>query len=109
MEIHVLCMWRWRWGVGGNMCHPASWVAPGYTKLHLWNLTQFSKVVYIDADAIVTRNVDEVRCHVALDDDLAQRIWVCLLPISVAVVTAGVIVAWSLWRRCLFGCNGSAL
>ena len=38
---------------------PASLV--GYTKLHLWRLTQYSKLVYIDADAIVLRNVDEVR------------------------------------------------
>jgi glycogenin glucosyltransferase len=30
------------------------------TKLHLWNLTQFSKVVYLDADTIVLGNVDEV-------------------------------------------------
>jgi hypothetical protein len=32
----------------------------GLTKLHLWNLTHFSKVVYLDADTIVLNNVDEV-------------------------------------------------
>ena len=38
----------------------ASWVNSGYTKLHLWNLVQFSKLVYIDADTIVLENVDEL-------------------------------------------------
>ena len=40
--------------------HVEGWVNSGFTKLHLWNLTQFSRVVYIDADALVVANVDEV-------------------------------------------------
>ncbi len=31
-----------------------------YTKLHVWNLVEFEKVVYIDADALVLQNVDEL-------------------------------------------------
>ena len=30
------------------------------TELHLWNLTEFSKVVYIDCDCLVTASVDEL-------------------------------------------------
>ena len=41
--------------------HVEGWVNSGYTKLHVWRLTQFSKVVYIDADTLVQANVDEVR------------------------------------------------
>jgi glycogenin glucosyltransferase len=33
--------------------HVPSWVDTGYTKLGLWGLTQFSKVVYLDADMLV--------------------------------------------------------
>lgn len=34
--------------------------AVGYTKLRLWGLTQYKRVVYIDADALVMDNLDEV-------------------------------------------------
>jgi lipopolysaccharide biosynthesis glycosyltransferase len=37
------------------------WSQSEYTKLNIWNLTQFSKIVYIDCDAILTDNIDEVR------------------------------------------------
>lgn len=30
------------------------------TKLHLWNLTEFTKVVYLDADILVLQSVDEL-------------------------------------------------
>lgn len=30
------------------------------TKLQVWNLTQFDRVVYLDPDIVVTRNVDEL-------------------------------------------------
>lgn len=30
------------------------------TKLHLWSLTEYSKIVYLDADAIVIKNIDEL-------------------------------------------------
>ena len=39
----------------------AGWINSGYTKLHIWNLTQFSKIVYVDADTVVVENIDEVR------------------------------------------------
>ncbi|KAI9183323.1 glycogenin glucosyltransferase [Blastocladiella emersonii ATCC 22665] len=31
-----------------------------YSKLHVWNLVQFAKIVFIDADAFVLTNVDEL-------------------------------------------------
>jgi hypothetical protein len=40
--------------------HVAGWAGTGYTKLHLWGLTRFRKVVYIDADAMVTGPVVEL-------------------------------------------------
>ncbi|TYZ64870.1 hypothetical protein PybrP1_010591 [[Pythium] brassicae (nom. inval.)] len=41
--------------------HVAGWVNSGYTKLRVFALAQFDQVVYIDADAVVLENVDEVR------------------------------------------------
>jgi hypothetical protein len=35
------------------------WFA-AYTKLNVWNLVEYDKVVYIDADAMVVDNIDEV-------------------------------------------------
>lgn len=32
----------------------------GYTKLRVWGLTQYKRVVYIDADTLVVDSVDEV-------------------------------------------------
>jgi alpha-N-acetylglucosamine transferase len=46
--------------VGCQPSHVDSWNAVGYTKLNLWNLTQYDKIVYINADAIAVRNVDEL-------------------------------------------------
>jgi glycogenin glucosyltransferase len=40
--------------------HVSSWIATGLTKLHVFNLTQFTKVVYIDADMLVVDCVDEL-------------------------------------------------
>lgn len=34
--------------------HVEGWVNSGFTKLHLWRLTRFAKLVYIDADCTVT-------------------------------------------------------
>ena len=33
--------------------HVAGWVNSGYTKLQIWGLTQFKKVVFLDADCLV--------------------------------------------------------
>lgn len=41
--------------------HVEGWVNSGYTKLHIFGLTAYSKLVYIDADCLVQRNVDDVR------------------------------------------------
>ena len=30
-----------------------AWVQSGYTKLNLWRLTQYSKLVYVDADCLI--------------------------------------------------------
>eukprot|EP00750_Incisomonas_marina_P019116 INCI3221.3.p1 GENE.INCI3221.3~~INCI3221.3.p1 ORF type:complete len:246 (-),score=36.49 INCI3221.3:259-996(-) len=40
--------------------HVEGWVNSGYTKLHVWNLVQFEKVVYLDADTLVLENIDEL-------------------------------------------------
>lgn len=40
--------------------HVPGWVNSGYTKLHIWNLIDFDKVVYVDADTIVLESVDEL-------------------------------------------------
>ena len=40
--------------------HVKGWINAGYTKLHIWNLQSYQKVVYIDADALVLRNVDSL-------------------------------------------------
>ncbi|CAM9286254.1 unnamed protein product, partial [Heterosigma akashiwo] len=32
----------------------------GYTKLHIWNLVEYTRVLYIDADALVLENIDEL-------------------------------------------------
>lgn len=34
-----------------------------YTKLQIWNLVQFQKVVFIDADTLVVQNVDDLFNH----------------------------------------------
>ncbi|KAL7753503.1 glycogenin glucosyltransferase [Sorochytrium milnesiophthora] len=31
-----------------------------FTKLHVWRLTQFDKIVFLDADVLVLRNIDEL-------------------------------------------------
>ena len=35
-------------------------VCAAYTKLHVWNLVEYEKVVYVDADAMMVDNIDEV-------------------------------------------------
>ena len=40
--------------------HVEGWINSGYTKLHVWNLIEFKKIVYIDADTLVLENVDEL-------------------------------------------------
>lgn len=49
----ILCPYK-------NVMHEASWTNSELTKLHIWNLTQFRKIVYIDADALVLENIDEL-------------------------------------------------
>eukprot|EP00939_MAST-03C_sp_MAST-3C-sp1_P000798 g798.t1 len=40
--------------------HVEGWINSGYTKLHIWNFVEYSKIVYIDADALVLEGVDEL-------------------------------------------------
>jgi glycogenin glucosyltransferase len=40
--------------------HVQSWIDVGFTKLRMWQLTQYSKLVYIDADCMVVQPVDEL-------------------------------------------------
>nr|6MW5_A Chain A, UDP-galactose:glucoside-Skp1 alpha-D-galactosyltransferase [Globisporangium ultimum]6MW8_A Chain A, UDP-galactose:glucoside-Skp1 alpha-D-galactosyltransferase [Globisporangium ultimum] len=40
--------------------HVPGWVNSGYTKLHIFAMDDFEQIVYIDADAIVLQNVDEL-------------------------------------------------
>lgn len=37
-----------------------SWTNSELTKLNIWNLTQFKKVVYLDADVLLLENIDEL-------------------------------------------------
>lgn len=46
--------------VGGVDAVKPSWLASDMTKLRLWGLTQFDSIVYIDADCLVMRNVEEL-------------------------------------------------
>ena len=39
----------------------AHWSSSEYTKINIWKLTDYEKVVYIDADCMVLENVDDVR------------------------------------------------
>src|SRR5690606_33017387 len=61
----------WNSGMRAARCTCARWLIVGarvsvalaaYTKLNVWNLAEYDKVVYIDADAMVVDNIDEVRC-----------------------------------------------
>ena len=40
--------------------HVQGWINAGYTKLHIFNMTSFEKVVYIDADTLILDNVDHL-------------------------------------------------
>jgi glycogenin len=40
--------------------HISGWVNSGYTKLHIWNLIEYDKIVYIDADTCVLENIDHL-------------------------------------------------
>lgn len=41
--------------------HVTSWLNSAYTKLHIFGLKEYQKIVYIDADALILTNIDEVR------------------------------------------------
>ena len=41
--------------------HVEGWVNSGYTKLHIFNLVQYDRIIYLDADCLVLENIDEVR------------------------------------------------
>jgi len=43
-----------------GIAHVPGWLGTGYTKLHAWNLTSFSKVVYVDCDCLVSDSIDEL-------------------------------------------------
>lgn len=43
-----------------NPTHVQSWAEVGYTKLRCWQMTQFDRIVYIDADCIVKQSVDHL-------------------------------------------------
>ena len=47
----------------------------GYTKLRVWGLTQYERIVYIDADALVMDCVDEVSCRAYACALVAGRGW----------------------------------
>lgn len=50
-----------------------SWTSSALTKLNIWRLTQFEKIVYIDADAIVMSSIDELfdlKCSFAAAPDI---------------------------------------
>jgi alpha-N-acetylglucosamine transferase len=37
-----------------------SWYGSAYTKLHIWTLTEYSQVFYIDADCLVVGELDHI-------------------------------------------------
>lgn len=37
-----------------------SWFGSAYTKLHIWTLTEYKKVFYVDADCMVTGQLDHI-------------------------------------------------
>lgn len=37
-----------------------SWSGSGYTKLRVWELCEYAKIVFVDADAVVLENVDDL-------------------------------------------------
>ncbi|EKX51383.1 hypothetical protein GUITHDRAFT_65972, partial [Guillardia theta CCMP2712] len=37
-----------------------AWDQSGYTKLNIWKLTEFSKLVYVDADCLVMESIDDL-------------------------------------------------
>lgn len=43
--------------------HVPGWINAGYTKLHIWSLISYDVLVYVDADALVLTNVDELFAH----------------------------------------------
>lgn len=45
----------------GGGTHVEGWANAAYSKLHVFGLTRWRKLVYVDADCMVVRNVDEVR------------------------------------------------
>ena len=41
-------------------CHVPGWVNSGYTKLRVWGLTEYARVVYLDADALALAPLGEL-------------------------------------------------
>jgi len=37
-----------------------TWFRSTYTKLHIWNLTEFDTIVYLDSDLLVLKNIDDL-------------------------------------------------
>eukprot|EP01083_Nonionella_stella_P031668 86715_1 len=46
--------------------HVKSWVEVGFTKLRLWSLTQFTAVIYIDADCLVVVDIADLVSRAAV-------------------------------------------
>eukprot|EP00808_Paulinella_micropora_P031986 g39500.t1 len=44
----------------GVSSHVPAWEAVGYTKLRLWQLEQFKRIVYLDADTVVKEPIEEL-------------------------------------------------
>lgn len=57
----------------------------GYTSLRIWGLTQYERVVYIDADTLVMECIDEVRkgippAIISLSDSICYIVVARLIP-----------------------------
>lgn len=50
--------------------HVQGWTDSGFTKLHIWALEEYARVVYIDADCLVLQDLNEVRCASDVDSRL---------------------------------------
>jgi hypothetical protein len=58
-------------------------------KLHCWNLTQFDRVVYVDADSIALRNVEHLFRELRLGPDMIAQVAANGMETQDGVVSSG--------------------
>lgn len=58
------------------------WSGAGLTKLHIWNETEYDRVLYIDADCVVLQPIDEL-----FDRELGEGDFAAAPDIFVSLIT----------------------